>query len=47
MGHQPSGKPVKFIAIDILHIQKGQLIDDWHLEDNLDLLQQLNVFPLK
>lgn len=43
MGQQPTGKPIKFIAIDVLHIQKGKLIEDWHLEDNLTLLKQLNI----
>lgn len=42
----PTGKPVKFIAIDILHIQNGLLVEDWHLEDNLTLLQQLNAVKM-
>lgn len=42
MGHTPTNKPIEFLAIDILHIKNGRLIEDWHLEDNLTLMQQLN-----
>ena len=41
-----SGKPVEFIAIDILRIQDGKIMEDWHLEDNLTLFQQLGVVNL-
>lgn len=34
MGHQPTGKPVKFTFIDILHPEKDQIIDEWHAENN-------------
>jgi predicted ester cyclase len=47
MGTPATGKPVKFAAIDILHIQNGKLVEDWHLEDTLSLLEQLNVVHLK
>jgi predicted ester cyclase len=46
MGHQPTNKPIKFIAMDILHVKNGRLIEDWHLEDNLTLLQQLNAVKM-
>ncbi len=39
--HPASGKPVRFIAIDILHIRDGQIFEDWHLEDNLTFQQQI------
>lgn len=43
MGRTPTGKPVHFFAIDILHIRNGKIVEDWHLEDNLTLMQQLGV----
>jgi predicted ester cyclase len=47
MGHAPTGKPVTFFAIDILRIRGGKIVEDWHLEDNLTLLEQLGVVSLK
>ena len=47
MGHPATGKPVKFFAIDILRIRGGKIVEDWHLEDNLTLLEQLGVVSLK
>ena len=43
MGHPATGKPVRFLAIDVLRIRGGQIVEDWHLEDNLTFLQQLGV----
>jgi predicted ester cyclase len=47
MGHPATGKPVRFFAIDILRIRTGKIVEDWHLEDNLTLLEQLDVVSLK
>jgi predicted ester cyclase len=47
MGHPATGKPVTFFAIDILRIRGGKIVEDWHLEDNLTLLEQLGVVSLK
>ena len=47
MGHPATGKPVKFLAIDILRIRNGKIIEDWHLEDNLTLFEQLGVVSLQ
>ena len=47
MGHRATGKPVRFFAIDILRIRDGKIVEDWHLEDNLTLLEQLGVVSLK
>ena len=47
MGHPATGKPVRFFAIDILRIRDGKVVEDWHLEDNLTLLEQLGVVSLK
>src|SRR5258706_12790267 len=46
MGHAPTGKPVRFFAIDILRIRGGKIVEDWHLEDNLTLLEQVGVVSL-
>lgn len=46
-GYPPTGKPVKFAAIDILQIQNGKIIEEWHMEDSLALLQQLNIVSVK
>lgn len=43
MGKTPTGKAVHFFAIDILHIRNGKIVEDWHLEDNLTLMQQLGI----
>lgn len=40
-GIKGHGQHVDFIAIDVLRITGGQVIDNWHLEDNLTLLTQL------
>jgi predicted ester cyclase len=34
---------VDFIATDILRISDGRVVDNWHIEDNLTLLQQLGL----
>jgi len=35
------GREVSFRAVDIYRVQNGQISDNWHLEDNLSLMQQL------
>ncbi|MBJ7290629.1 ester cyclase, partial [Williamsia sp.] len=36
-----AGQPIRFDAIDIQHVgDGGQIVEDWHLEDNLTFLQQ-------
>jgi predicted ester cyclase len=42
-GHSGKNQSVDFIAIDIYRIKNGKISEDWHLEDNLTLLQQLGV----
>jgi predicted ester cyclase len=37
------GETVDFIATDIYRIADGRIVENWHLEDNLTLLQQLGV----
>ncbi|MDR2994558.1 ester cyclase [Bacillus cereus] len=38
-----NGKEIRFFAIDILHVKDGKITEDWHLEDNLTLQQQLGL----
>ncbi|HKB28304.1 MAG TPA: ester cyclase [Candidatus Limnocylindrales bacterium] len=40
-GKRGSGQVVDFIATDILRIADGRVVDNWHIEDNLTLMQQL------
>jgi predicted ester cyclase len=37
------GRAINFRAVDIYRVQNGQISDNWHLEDNLSLMQQLGV----
>jgi predicted ester cyclase len=37
------GREISFRAVDIYRVQDGQISDNWHLEDNLSLMQQLAV----
>jgi predicted ester cyclase len=38
---QGDGRAIDFIATDIYRIADGRIAENWHLEDNLTLLQQL------
>jgi len=38
---QGDGRAIDFIATDIYRIANGRIAENWHLEDNLTLLQQL------
>ncbi len=40
-----TGQEIDFIATDILRVQDGRITDNWHLEDNLTLMQQLGIVP--
>jgi predicted ester cyclase len=37
------GREISFRAVDIYRVQDGHISDNWHLEDNLSLMQQLGV----
>lgn len=37
------GRAIDFIATDIYRIANGRIAENWHLEDNLALLQQLGM----
>ncbi|WP_437585942.1 ester cyclase [Sorangium sp. So ce1000] len=38
-----AGQAVEFIATDILRVKDGRITDNWHIEDNLTLFQQLGI----
>lgn len=38
---------ISFIATDLLKIENGRVTDNWHIEDNLTLLQQLGVAKVR
>jgi predicted ester cyclase len=40
---QGKGQTVDFIATDIYRIADGKIADNWHIEDNLTLMQQLGL----
>jgi predicted ester cyclase len=40
---QGKGRPVPFIATDLVKIENGRITDNWHIEDNLTLLQEMGV----
>ena len=40
------GEPIAFIATDLVKIENGRITDNWHIEDNLTLLQQMGVAKL-
>lgn len=37
------GQVIDFIAFDLYRIEKGQIAENWHLEDNLGLLKQIGI----
>jgi predicted ester cyclase len=40
---QGKGQPVPFIATDLVKVENGRITDNWHIEDNLALLQEMGV----
>jgi predicted ester cyclase len=40
---QGKGQPIDFIATDLVKVANGRITDNWHIEDNLTLLQQMGV----
>jgi predicted ester cyclase len=41
-----TGQPIAFIATDLLKITDGRITDNWHIEDNLTLLQKMGIATL-
>ena len=44
-GKKGAGQAIDFIATDIVAVRDGKITDNWHLEDNLTLLKQMQVLP--
>ena len=42
-GTQGKGQPIDFIATDLVKVANGRITDNWHIEDNLTLLQEMGV----
>ncbi len=40
---QGTGQTVDFQAFDLYRVERGRIAENWHLEDNLTLMQQLGV----
>jgi predicted ester cyclase len=40
---QGNGQPIAFVATDLVKVENGLITDNWHIEDNLTLLQQMGV----
>jgi predicted ester cyclase len=40
---QGKGQPISFIATDLVKIENGRITDNWHIEDNLTLLQEMGI----
>jgi predicted ester cyclase len=40
---QGKGQAIAFIATDLVKVENGRITDNWHIEDNLTLLQQMGV----
>ena len=42
---QGQAQTINFIATDIYHVVDGRIAENWHIEDNLTLQQQLGLIP--
>jgi len=42
---QGQGQTINFIATDIYRVADGRIAENWHIEDNLTLQQQLGLVP--
>jgi predicted ester cyclase len=40
---QGNGQAVAFIATDLIKVTNGRITDNWHIEDNLTLFQQMGI----
>ena len=43
---QGKGQSIAFIATDLLKVTDGRITDNWHIEDNLTLLQEMGVVKI-
>ena len=47
MGHPPTGNVVRVTGMDIMRYRDGQVIELWSQFDDLGLLQQIGIVPLR
>jgi predicted ester cyclase len=40
---QGNGQPIAFIATDLVRVKNGRITDNWHIEDNLTLLEEMGI----
>ncbi|GGP26248.1 ester cyclase [Silvimonas amylolytica] len=40
---QGTGQTIDFQAFDLYRVAEGRIVENWHLEDNLTLLQQMGI----
>ena len=45
LGAPPTGHLIRFIAFDMHRIADGRIVESWHLEDNITVLQQMGILP--
>lgn len=45
MGLEPTGRTVERSGMAFLRFEDGKRVEDWIIEDNLGLMQQLGAFP--
>jgi predicted ester cyclase len=45
MGIPPSGRPITITGIDIQRVADGKIVEVWHQEDILGMLQQIGALP--
>lgn len=38
-----TGQAIDFQAFDLYRVENGQIVENWHLEDNLKLMQQMGI----
>lgn len=41
----PTGKPVEFTGTDVVRMANGKIVEWWHQEDILSMMQQLGLAP--
>lgn len=44
-GVPPTGMPIEVPGIEILRVRDGQIVEFWHMDDFLGLMQQLGAVP--
>jgi len=45
LGNQPTGRPVEIQGMIFARLEKGRMVEDWTLIDQMGILQQIGVIP--